>query len=363
MKRRQFLRTAGLAAAATAVASPAIAQSMPELKWRLTSSYPRNLDALYGACELFTKAVSEATDHRFQITAFPSPEIVPGLQAADAVSAGNVEMAQTASYYYFGKDPTFAFGTAVPFGLNARMQTAWMLHGGGMELMNEFYQRFNIYGIPCGNTGCQMGGWFRREVRTPAELKGIKMRIGGFAGTVMEELGVQPTQIAGGELYQALERGTIDAAEWVGPYDDERLGLFTVAPVYYYPGWWEAGPMLHHFINLNKWNALPKAYQTVIRAASELAATWMLAKYDAENPAALERLRAKGIQLRPFSQAIMEASYKAANEVFARTSAGNPTFKKVYDSMQAFRGSQYFWWQVAEYSYDTFMVRALRSRT
>lgn len=276
MKRREFIKAAGLGVAGAAVAAPAIAQSMPEIKWRLTSSFPKSLDTLYGAAEVFAKAVSEATDNKFQIQVFAAGEIVPGLQVADAVSNGTVEMGQTASYYYIGKDPTFAFGTAVPFGLNSRMQTAWLQTGGGAELMNEFYKKYNIIAFLSGNTGCQMGGWFRREVKTPADLRGLKMRIGGFAGTVMQKLGVVPQQIPGGEVYSSLEKGTIDAAEWVGPYDDEKLGFAKIAPYYYFPGWWEGGAMLHHFFNLDKWNALPANYKAILTTASALSNQWML---------------------------------------------------------------------------------------
>jgi TRAP-type mannitol/chloroaromatic compound transport system substrate-binding protein len=362
MKRRKFLQVAGVGLAASALAKPAIAQSTPEIKWRLTSSFPKSLDTLYGVSEVFSKAVAEATDNKFQIQAFAAGEIVPGLQAADAVSNGTVEMCHTASYYYFGKDPTFALGTAVPFGLNSRMQNAWMFFGGGMELMNDFYKKFNIYGIPGGNTGCQMGGFFRKEINTPADLVGVKMRIGGFAGRAMAKLGVVPQQIAGGDIYPSLEKGTIDAAEWVGPYDDEKLGLYKVAPHYYYPGWWEGSAMLHNFINLEKWNSLPKGYQSVVRTAADMCYTWMQAKYDAVNPPALKRLIAAGTKLHPFSPVVMDASYKAANELYAETSAANADFKKVYDAMVAFRGDQYLWWQVAEYSFDTFQIRA-RTRT
>jgi TRAP-type mannitol/chloroaromatic compound transport system substrate-binding protein len=360
MKRREFLKSAGVGAAAVAVAAPAIAQSAPQLKWRLTSSFPKSLDTIYGAAEVFSKAVAEATDNKFQIQVFAAGEIVPGLSAADAVQTGTVEMCHTASYYYFGKDPTFAFGTAVPFGLNTRMQNSWMFFGGAMDLMNDFYKKFNIYAIPAGNTGAQMGGWFRKEIKDVGDLNGLKMRIGGFAGTVMQRLGAVPQQIAGGEIYPALEKGTIDAAEWVGPYDDEKLGFYKVAKYYYYPGWWEGSAMLHNFFNIDKWNALPAGYKSILRSASAVANEWMVAKYDAANPAALRRLVAGGAEMKPFSQPVLEACYKASNDIYAETSAKNPEFKKVYDSMAAFRGDEYLWWQVAEYTFDTFQIRALR---
>jgi TRAP-type mannitol/chloroaromatic compound transport system substrate-binding protein len=361
MKRRQFLQSAGVGLAAAAVASPAIAQSAPEIKWRLTSSFPKSLDTIYGAGEIFAKAVAEATDNKFQIQVFAGGEIVPGLQALDAVQSGTVEMCHTASYYYFGKEPTFAFGTAIPFGMNQRMMDAWMFYGGGMDLMNDFYKKFNVIAIPAGNTGAQMGGWFRKEIKTVDDLKGLKMRIGGFAGRVMAKLGVVAQQLAGGDIYPALEKGTIDAAEWVGPYDDEKLGFHKVAPFYYYPGWWEGGPMLHNMINLGKWNELPKGYQSIVMSASHVANTMMQAKYDAQNPPALRRLVAAGAKLQPFSQAILDASYKAATDVYAETTASSADFKKVYDAFMAFRGDQYLWWQIAEYGFDTYMIRA-RSR-
>jgi TRAP-type mannitol/chloroaromatic compound transport system substrate-binding protein len=358
MKRRQFIAAAGAGLAVGTIAKPAIAQSVPEIKWRLTSSFPKSLDTIYGAAEIFAKTVAESTDNKFQIQVFAAGEIVPGLQAADAVTNGTVEMCHTASYYYVGKDPTFALGTAVPFGLNQRMIDAWMYSAGGMELLNDFYRKYNIHAIPAGNTGAQMGGWFRKEIKDVNDLKGLKFRIGGFAGRVLQKLGVVPQQLAGGDIYPALEKGTIDAAEWVGPYDDEKLGFQKVAQYYYYPGWWEGGPMLHMFINTAKWNELPKNYQSVIYAAAHVANTMMMAKYDAGNPAALRRLVAGGAQLRAFPQPVMEACYKAANEVYAETSAANADFKKVYDAMAAFRGDQYLWWQVAEYGFDTFMIRA-----
>jgi len=357
MKRRQFLKVGSAGLAATAVAGPAVAQSMPDTKWRLTSSFPKSLDVMYGAAEVFAKAVAEATDNKFQIQVFAAGEIVPGLQAADAVGNGTVEMCHTASYYYVGKDPTYAFGTAVPFGLNSRMQTAWQQFGGGFDLMNALYRKANIFGIPCGNTGTQMGGWFRREIKDPSDLNGLKMRIGGFAGRVLTKLGVAPQQLAGGDIYPALEKGTLDACEWVGPYDDEKLAFQKVAPYYYYPAWWEGGAMLHNFINVEKWNALSPAYKAIVRSASAAAHEWMQAKYDAVNPVALKRLVGSGAQLRPFPPVVMDACLKAALELYAEVSASNADFRKVWESTLAFRNDQYLWWQVAEYTYDTYLIR------
>ncbi|HEX2890035.1 TRAP transporter substrate-binding protein [Vineibacter terrae] len=361
MNRRKFVRAAGTGAAvaaASTVAAPAIAQSLPEIKWRLASSFPKSLDTIFGAGETMAKVLAEATDNKFQIRVFAAGEIVPGLQVADAVQNGTVECGHTAAYYYVGKDPTFAFDTAVPFGLNARQQDAWMLHGGGRELMNEFFKEYSIHAVPCGNTGAQMGGWFRKEIKTVEDLKGVKMRIGGFAGQVMTKLGVVPQQIAGGDIYPALEKGTIDAAEWVGPYDDQKLGFNKVAPYYYYPGWWEGGPQLSAFVNINKWNELPKFYQAAFENACAKAHTWSVAKYDAQNPKALRELVASGTKLMPFPAAVMEASFNAANELYAETMAKNPKFKKVYDQWKAFRGEQVLWFRVVENTFDNFMARA-----
>ncbi len=356
------MAAAGLAAAASSFPKPAIAQSMPEIRWRLTSSYPKSLDTIFSGAEILAKVVSESTDGRFQIQVFAPGEIVPGLQALDAVTNGTVECAHSSSYYYVGKDPAFAIGTTVPFGLNARMQNAWLFEGGGNELLNQFYRAYKVHALPCGNTGCQMGGWFRNEIRTVGDVSGLKMRIAGVAGQVLAKLGLVPQQIAGGDIDPALEKGTIDAAEWVGPYDDEKLGFYKVAKFYYYPGWWEGGPTLHLFINIDKWEQLPKVYQSVLTAAAHQANTLMQTRYDALNPPAVKRLVAAGAQLRPFPPEVMEASYQAAQQVYADIAAGNPAFKKLMDSLTAFRNDQYLWWQVAELGFDSFMVRASRTR-
>src|SRR6202048_125497 len=361
MKRREFLKAAGLGLATSAVAAPAVAQSMPEIKWRLTASWPKSLDTLYGTVEHISKRVAEVTDNKFQIQGFAAGEIVPGLQVLDAVQNGTVEMGHTASYYYFGKDPTFTFGTSVPFGPNQRINQAWYMLGGGKELLNEFYKGYNVRSTLAGNTGCQMGGWFRKEITSVDDLKGLKFRIGGFAGRVLQKLGAVPQQIAGGDIYPALEKGTIDGAEWVGPYDDEKLGLYKVAPHYYYPGWWEGGPMLLAMINLDKWNALPKHYQNALEQAGHYANNWMMAKYDQVNPTALRKLLAGGTKLHAFSPPIMEASYKAAKELHNEVAATNANFKKIYESNTAYSSTGYQWFQVAEVGFDNFMARHAQS--
>jgi TRAP-type mannitol/chloroaromatic compound transport system substrate-binding protein len=358
MKRRDFLKVAGVSAAATTVAAPAIAQANPEVKWRMASSFPKSLDTIFGGAELLAKSVSDLTDGKFQIQVFAGGEIVPALQVADAVTNGTVEAGHTASYYYYGKDPTFAFGTAIPFGLNNRQQNAWFYHGGGNELMNEFYKKHNIYALPAGNTGAQMGGWFRKEIKTVNDMKGVKMRIGGMAGAVMQKVGVVPQQIPGGEIYTSLERGTIDAAEWVGPYDDGKLGFNKVAKYYYYPGWWEGGAALHAMFNIAKYEALPKAYKAALASACAHANIDMMAKYDAKNPAALIELLRGGSELRAFPQEVLDACFNASNELYAELSGKNADFKKIYDQFKDFRNNEYLWFQLSEYTFDNFMIRA-----
>ena len=293
VNRRKFLKAAGVggaAAAATTLAAPAIAQSNPEIKWRSTASWPKSLDTLYGGAELVGRRVSELTDGKFQIQVFAAGEIVPGLQVLDAVQNGTVECGHTAPYYYFGKDDAFTFGSELPFGMNSRMKNGWLYHGGGLDLFNEFLKTYDVMGFPAGNTHCQMGGWFRKEIKTVEDLKGLKMRLGGFAGKIVQRVGVVPQQIAGGDIYPALEKGTIDGAEWVGPYDDEKLGFAKVAKFYHYPGWWESGSSTMQLINLKKWNELPKLYQHALQAACAEANGWVAAKYDAANPQALKQI-------------------------------------------------------------------------
>jgi TRAP-type mannitol/chloroaromatic compound transport system substrate-binding protein len=361
MKRRQFLKVAGAGMAASALAAPAIAQSMPEIRWRLTASWPKSLDTLYGSLETFSKYVGEATDNKFQVQSFAAGEIVPGLQVLDAIENGSVEACHTATYYFIGKDPTWALFCAVPFGLNTRQQNAWFSDGDGLKLMNEFSKKFNAYCLVAGNTGAQMGGWFRKEIKTVADLQGLKFRIGGLGGAVLGKLGVVAQQIPGGDIYPALEKGTIDAAEWVGPYDDEKLGFYKVAKFYYYPGWWEGQTQAVTYINLGQWNELPKTYRAILTAACAEAYAWMLGKYDTDNVAALRRLVANGAQLRPFSKEILDAAYKAAYEFYDETAAKNPKWKAIYEPWKKFLDDEHQWFRVNEQQFDNYMLSVKKS--
>jgi TRAP-type mannitol/chloroaromatic compound transport system substrate-binding protein len=356
VQRRSFLKQAGAGLAAGVVAAPSASLAQqPEVRWRLASSFPKSLDTLFGAADLIAKRVAGLTSNKFQIRTFAAGEIVPGLQALDAVQNATVECGHSAPYYYIGKDPAFAFGTALPFGLNARQQNAWMYYGGGIDSMAELFKSYGCIQIPAGNTGAQMGGWFRKEIKSAADLKGLKFRIAGLAGQVMAKLGVVPQQIAGGDIYPALEKGTIDATEWVGPYDDEKLRFYKVAKYYYYPGFWEGGAQLSLIVNIKKWQELPKDYQAALEAASAEANVHMLAEYDAKNAEALKKLVASGAQLRAFPREVMTAAYKAAFELYDEIAAKNPTFKKIFDSWSKFRDEQYLWFRVAESTFENFV--------
>ncbi|OJX81067.1 TRAP transporter substrate-binding protein [Magnetospirillum sp. 64-120] len=356
MERRTFLKASALGAAGSAIAAPAIAQSNPEVKWRMASSFPRSLDTLQGGCDFVAKRVAELTDGKFQIRVFAGGEIVPGLQVMDAVQAGTVECGSTVSYYYVGKDPAFAFEAALPFGLNARQNAAWIYHGGGMELLREFYKKYNVINFPCGNTGVQMGGWFRKEIKSLKDMEGLKMRIAGIAGRVMAKLGVVPQQVAGGDIYPSLEKGTIDAAEWVGPYDDEKLGFVKVAKYYYYPGFWEGGPFVSNYCNLEHWNKLPKSYQAAFEAACAECNLDMLAKYDMRNAQALKKVVAEGAILKPFPKDVLVAAQAAAFDLYDELAGESPEFAKILPHWKKFRDDIQLWWRVAELNFDGFVL-------
>jgi TRAP-type mannitol/chloroaromatic compound transport system substrate-binding protein len=357
MQRRSFMARAAAGAAATAavVAAPAV-HAQAQVRWRLASSFPKSLDTIYGAAEVFSKAVSDSTGGKFQISVHPGGELVPPFGVVDAVQNATVECAHTAPYYFFGKDETFALDCAVPFGLNSRQQTAWMFEGNGMKLMREFYKNYSIVNFPMGNTGAQMGGWYRKEIKSVGDIKGLKMRIGGFGGKVLERIGGVPQNIPGGEIYPALEKGTIDATEWVGPYDDEKLGFNKVAKFYYYPGWWEGGPQLSLYVNQKAFDGLPGEFKGALESAASHAHVVMQARYDARNPAALKRLVGSGAQLRAMPKPVMEAAFNAAQSLYAELSGKNANWKKVFEDWSKFRADSVLWFRVTEREFDSFMA-------
>lgn len=355
MERRSFVRQVGLAGVLAAGAAPAIVHAQANIRWRLASSFPKSLDTIFGAADTFAKKVSDMTGGKFQISTHAGGELMPAFGVVDGVQNGTVECAHTAPYYFFGKDETFALGCAIPFGLNSRQMTAWMYEGNGLKLMREFYAKYSMTSFPMGNTGAQMGGWFRKEIKSLADMKGLKFRVGGFAGKVCERLGVVPQNIPGGEIYQSLEKGTIDAAEWVGPYDDQKLGFNKVAPNYHYPGWWEGGPQLDLYVNQKAFDALTPEYKAIVESAAAYAHTDMQAKYDARNPGALRQLVAGGTKLVRFPKDVMDAAFKEAIALYADISAKNPSWKKVYDDYAKFRADQNLWFRFTESGFDDFM--------
>ena len=358
MERRSFIRGTGLAGVLAAGAAPAIVHAQANVRWRLASSFPKSLDTIYGAAEVFAKRVGDMTGGKFQVSVHAAGELMPAFGVVDGLQSATVEMAHTAPYYFFGKDDCFAIGCAIPFGLNSRQMSSWMFEGNGLKLMREFYAKYNIINFPGGNTGAQMGGWFRKEVKSVEDLKGLKFRIGGFGGKVVSRLGVVPQNIPGGEIYQSLEKGTIDAAEWVGPYDDQKLGFNKVAPFYYYPGFWEGGPQLDFFINTKAFEGLSAEYKAVVECAAAFAHSEMQARYDARNPSALRTLVASGTKVLPFPKTVMEAAFNEAQALYSELSASNPSWKKIFEDYAAFRKEQNLWFRFAEAGFDDFMQRA-----
>jgi TRAP-type mannitol/chloroaromatic compound transport system substrate-binding protein len=356
MDRRSLIKRAGIAGVLASGIAPAV-HAQAAVRWRLASSFPKSLDTIFGSAETMSRTVKALSGGRFEISVHAAGELMPAFGNVDALNNGTIEMGQTAPYYFTGKDAIFAFGCAVPFGLNARQMDAWMEHGNGRKLMDAFYARYNMRSFSAGNTTTQMGGWYRKEIKSAADLKGLKMRLGGgLFGETMAKLGVVAQNMPAGEVYQALEKGTLDATEFVGPYDDEKLGFQKVAPFYYYPGWWEGGAELEFFVNTKAYDALSAENKAILGAACNVAARDMTAKYDAVNPQALKRLVAAKTQLKPFSKDLMDAGWKASQQVFAEHEARSPEFKKIHQDMRAFQRDQLLWTRFSEYRFDSYMT-------
>jgi TRAP-type mannitol/chloroaromatic compound transport system substrate-binding protein len=354
MKRRALIKQAGIAGVLAAGVAPAV-HAQASVRWRLVSSFPQSLDTIFGGAESFAQHVRVVSGGKFEISVHAAGELMPAFDVVDNVRKGVVEAAHTAAYYFSDRDETFAIGGAIPFGLNSRQMSAWTFEGNGLKLMREFYAGYNIINFACGNTGAQMGGWFRKEIRSLADMQGLKFRVAGFAGSVISRLGGAPQNLPGGEIYQALEQGAIDAAEWIGPYDDQKLGFNKVAPNYYYPGWWEGGLQLDLYINQKAYEALSSINKAVVKVASAAAHVEMQAKYDARNPTALKQLVAAGARLRPFPADVMNAAFKASMELYGELSVSNPNWRKVYADYARFRGDQNLWFRFTESTFDRFM--------
>ena len=329
-------------------------KTFPKITWRMATSWPKSLEVKFGGAEIVCQRIREMTNGHFDITPYPAGEIVPALEILDAVQKGTVECGHTDSYYYIKKNQALAFGTGVPFGLNTRQQNAWLYEGGGLEAIQEIYAEFNVINFPAGSTGGQMGGWFRRQISSTEELKGLKMRIPGLGGKVMSRLGVEVKVLPGNKIYQELEEGKIDAAEWIGPYDDEKLQLHKVAQFYYYPGWWEPGSSDEVQINKDKWSELPTEYQEILKAACVEANIRTMARYDKLNRSALKNLIKSGTRLTRYSPDILEAARKEAFELYEEMSIVDSDFKKVYKKWKRFREEVYQWHGVAELSFSEF---------
>ncbi|MBW3534288.1 MAG: ABC transporter substrate-binding protein [Gemmatimonadetes bacterium] len=331
----------------------------PPVQWRLASSYPPSLDILHGGAERLAERVRILTGGRFDIRVYPAGELVPGLQVMDAVEAGTVHAGFTAGYFYIGKHPALAFDTAVPFGLTPRQRFAWLHHAGGTDLLREVYADFGIIHFPFGTTGPQMGGWFRRPLASLADLRGLRMRIPGLAGEILSRLGVSVQVLAGGDIFPALERGAIDATEWVGPYDDEKLGFYQIAPYYYQPGWWEPGATTTLQVGRRAWDDLPRAYREALGSAVREVSSDMLARYDVANPRALERLVGEhGVELRSFPDAILEAAWDESEALLEEQSAADATFRRIHESWSAFRRTAFRYSAGNELEYARFAFQA-----
>lgn len=327
------------------------------VKWDLASSFPPSLDTIHGAANVLAKRVSELTGGAFTIDVNVPGEIAPGDKVLDAVSNGSAEIGHTASYYYIGSNPALVFDTSLPFGLNARQHQAWLHKAGGMDLLRDLFAKYDIVNLAGGNTGTQMGGWFKKEIKSLADLKGLKMRIPGLGGKIMQDLGVNVQMIPGGDVFPALEKGSIDAAEWVGPYDDLKLGFHKVAKYYYYPGWWEPGPALSFYINKDAWEGLPETYQHVLEAASAEASAGMMQEYDAKNPIAFTKLKENGVELRAYPDDLLAAAKQKMDARVATYVGENEDFAKIYEHWNAFRVASNAWFSTAELGLASFMAK------
>ncbi len=350
MRRRSFIAGAGIVAAASTFPKPAIAQGTTELK--LVMSWPKGFPGLGTAAARFAERFETATEGRYKIRIFGAGELVHPLKCLDALQEGAADLYHSADYYYQGKLTGLSFFTTVPFGLTANEQDAWLQFGGGQALWDEASGQFGVKPFPCGNTGSQMGGWFKKEMKTLEDFKGLRMRIPGFGGDVLAALGGAPSTIAGSEILTALQSGTIDATEWVGPYNDLAFGLYKVVKHYHYPGFHEPGPTLSLGVRLAVYEKMSKGDQAILAACALAENNMCLAEFNANNAKALETLITKhGVLLHEFPDEIFKAASVAARDILAKAAAGDPLTAKIYASYTAFAKSVREWSRISDKSY------------
>lgn len=355
MKRREFIsKTAvgtSVAAATTAFTAPNVIAA-PKVRWKMVSTWPPQFPLFQTGLDRFAKRVEELSEGQFAIKVFAGGELVPALGAFDAVSKGTVESGAGAAYYWAGKSAATQWFTAVPFGLNAQGMNSWIYAGGGLKLWEDAYADFNLVPRPYGNTGVQMGGWFNKEINSIEDFQDLKMRIPGLGGKVVSKIGGTPILLAGGEIFKSLERGVIDAAEWVGPMHDLKLGFYKVAKYYYTPGWHEPGTVLEVFFNKKAYNKLPRSLQNVLGIAAAESNLWMLGEFDAQNGAALETLITQhNVKIRQFPEEVLDVLRIKAMEVREEEADKNPMAKKVHLAFNKFQEQVGIWGSVSERSY------------
>jgi TRAP-type mannitol/chloroaromatic compound transport system substrate-binding protein len=326
--------------------------SQKTFNWKMVTTWPPGFPVLQEGAERFAANVKAMSNGRLNIKVYAGGELIPALQTFDAVSQGTVEMGHGSAYYWAGKVPQAQFFSTVPFGMTPRGMNAWLYHGGGLELWREAYKPFHVVPFPLGNTGVQMGGWFNKEINSVEDLQGLKMRIPGLGGKVFAKAGGNPVLLAGSEVYTALERNTIDATEWIGPYHDQRLGLYRAAKYYYYPGWHEPGTVLELTVNQRAWDSLPADLQAIISHAAQAENVLMLSEMEQKNMSALKQLQARDdIEIRRFPDDVLAKLQAMTKETLDEEAAADPRFKKIYDAYEAFREQDDAWTAISEKSY------------
>lgn len=353
MKRRQFLKKAGLGAVATGatVTAPAVI-AQPKMQWRMVTTWPKNFPGLGTGAELLAKFITEGSDGRLAVKVFGAGEIVPAFESMDAVASNTVEMGHGAPYYWKGKVPASQYIAALPFGLTVQEMNGWFQYGGGQELADKVYSELGCKFFVSGNTGVQMGGWFNKKINTLADYKGLKMRIPGLGGEVVKAAGGNVVNLPGGEIPPALSSGAIDATEWVGPYNDLAFGLYKSAKFYYYPGWHEPATCLDNFVSLKAWNKLPSDLKSIVEAANTAVNQLVLSEFVTRNNTSLATLKSKhGVNVIKFPDEVLNGLGGLAGEVMSDLTSKDPLSKEVFNSIVKFRKDAIQWSRLSEQTY------------